>query len=116
MEMVIATQNTMVSLNGMTVKRTHKIAERTEEVMMGAIKAQMIETLKNKMANGVAHFVFKKKNGELREAWGTIQSNIASAKTNGRGESRENYFTTAYFDIEKGAWRSFRWETLIKVF
>ena len=116
MEMVIATHNTMVSLNGMTVKRTQKIAERTEDVMMGAIKAQMIETLKNKMANGVAHFVFKKKNGELREAWGTIQSNIASAKTNGRGESRENYFTTAYFDIEKGDWRSFRWETLVKVF
>ena len=43
MEMVIATQNTMVSLNGMTVKRTQKIAERTEDVMMGAIKAQMID-------------------------------------------------------------------------
>lgn len=116
MEMVIATNNTMVSLNGMTVKRTQKIAERTDDVMMGAIKAQMIENLKTKMANGVAHFIFKKKNGELREAWGTIQSNIADAKTNGRGCSRENYFTTAYFDIEKGAWRSFRWETLIKVF
>lgn len=37
MEMVIATQNTMVALNGMTVKRTQKIAERTEDVMMGAI-------------------------------------------------------------------------------
>lgn len=57
MEMVIATQNTMISLNGMTVKCTQKIAERTEDVMMGAIKAQMIETLKTKMANGVAHFI-----------------------------------------------------------
>lgn len=116
MEMVIATQNTMVSLNGMTVKRTQKIAERTEDVMMGAIKAQMIETLKNKMANGVAHFIFVKKSGELREMWATTQSNIASAKTNGRGCSRENYCTTAAFDVEKGAWRSFRWESIVKVF
>lgn len=116
MEMIIATQNTMVSMDGMTVQRTQKIAERTKDIMIGAIKAQMIETLKSKMANGIAHFIFTKKNGELREAWGTIQSNIASAKTNGHGESRENYFTTAYFDIEQGEWRSFRWENLIKVF
>lgn len=115
MEIIIATQNTMVSMNSMAVKRTQKITERTKDIMIGAVKAQMIETLKSKMANGIAHFIFTKKNGELREAWGTIQSNIASAKTNG-GESRENYFTTAYFDIEKGAWRSFRWENLIKVF
>ncbi len=116
MEMVIATSNTMVAINGMTVKRTKKIAQRTDDVMMGAIKAQMIETLKSKMANGVAHFLFCKKSGELREAWGTTQSNIASAKTNGRGVSRENFYTTAFFDIEVGEWRSFRWETLIKVF
>lgn len=116
MEMVIANNKAMVSMNGMMVKRTSKIAERTDDVMMGAIKAAMIDTLKSKMANGVAHFIFKKKNGELREAWGTIQSNIASAKTNGRGCSRENYYTTAFFDVEKGQWRSFRWETLIKVF
>ena len=81
MEMVIATQNTMVSMNGMTVKRTQVIAERTGDVMMGAIKAQMIETLKAKLNNGIAHFIFVKKSGELREMWATTMSNIASAKT-----------------------------------
>lgn len=116
MEMVIATQNTMVSMNGMTVKRTQVIAERTGDVMMGAIKAQMIETLKAKLNNGIAHFIFVKKSGELREMWATTMSNIASAKTNGRGCSRENYCTTAVFDVEKGAWRSFRWESIVKVF
>ena len=55
-------------------------------------------------------------NGELRECWGTTQPNLAKAKTNGNGESRENYCTTAYFDVEKGAWRSFRWESLVEVF
>ncbi|WP_080597345.1 SH3 beta-barrel fold-containing protein [Bacteroides uniformis] len=32
------------------------------------------------------------------------------------GESRESYATTAYFDLEKCGWRSFRWENLIAVF
>ncbi len=116
MEMILATNKAMVSMNGMTVKRTQKIVERTNDVVMGLVKAQMIETLKSKMANGIAHFIYMKKDGSLRSAWGTIQSNIAAAKTNGYGISRENYYTTAYFDVELGEWRSFRWESLIKVF
>ena len=63
-----------------------------------------------------AHFIFKKKDGSYREAWGTTQKNIANAKTNGNGVSRELYKTTAYYDVEAGEWRSFRWENLVKVF
>ncbi len=37
-------------------------------------------------------------------------------KVCGWGESRGNYATTAYFDLEKCAWRSFRWENLIAVY
>ena len=33
----------------------------------------------------------------------------------GTGETREHFFTTAIFDIEKGAWRSFRWESIISI-
>lgn len=103
-------------LNNSTVVRTTVISNRTKNDEIGIIKAMMIENLKSKLANGVAHFVFLKKNGEVREAWGTTKKELAAAKTNGRGESRERYCTTAYFDIEKGSWRSFRWETLVQVF
>ena len=99
-----------------TVERASVIAQRTNSQELGIIKAMMIEQLKTKLANGIAHFIYLKKNGEVREAWGTTQPNIAKAKTNGRGVSREIYKTTAYFDCEKGEWRSFRWETLIQVF
>lgn len=102
--------------NNMTVTRAKVIAVRTNSIDNGIVKASMINELKTKLANGIAHFIFAKKNGELREAWGTAMGNIAVAKTNGRGESRESFATTAYFDVEKGEWRSFRWETLIKVF
>lgn len=103
-------------LKNTTLTRASVIAQRSQSEEIGIIKAMMIEQLKDKLANGVAHFIYLKKNGELREAWGTTQSNIARAKTNGRGVNRELYKTTAYFDVEKGEWRSFRWETLVQVF
>lgn len=103
-------------LNGNTVARATVIANRTNDESIGLVKAMMIENLKTKLSNGICHFIYMKKDGELREAWGTTQGNIARAKTNGRGVSREHYKTTAYYDVEKGEWRSFRWETLIQVF
>ena len=103
-------------INEMTATRASVIADRTNSIQCGMTKAMMIEVLKNKLKTGVAHFIFAKKDGSLREAWGTIKSELATAHINGRGVSRENYACCAYWDVEKGAWRSFRWETLIQVF
>ena len=100
----------------MDAVRANVIARRTNSNEMGIVKAMMIENLKEKLRNGIAHFLFVKKDGSIREAWGTCKAELANAKTNGRGESRENYATTAFFDVEKGEWRSLRWETLIRVF
>ena len=61
-------------------------------------------------------FVFVKKDGTMREAWGTTKKELVAAHVNGRGESRENYACCAFWSVEDGAWRSFRWESLIKVF
>lgn len=105
----------MMTINNMTATRMATILDRTQDAIMAVGKAMMIENLKTKMANGVAHFAFAKKDGSIREAWGTIQENIAAAKTNGNGISREYYKTTAFFDIEKGEWRSCRWESILWV-
>ena len=99
-----------------TAVRMNVIAERTQNLLVAGAKAMMIETLKEKLRNGVAHFIFVKKNGEIREAFGTTNSAVASKHINGNGISREYFKTTAYFDIEKGEWRSFRWESIVKVF
>lgn len=99
-----------------TVERASVIAQRTNSQELGIIKAMMIAQLKEKLANGVAHFIFVKKNGELREAWGTTKSSLVANKINGRGESRECYCTTAWWDCENGGWKSLRWESVVKVF
>ena len=96
--------------------RMNVIAERTQNILMAGAKAMMIEALKEKLRYGVAHFIFIKKNGEVREAFGTTNAAVAAKYTNGNGISREYFKTTAYFDIEKGEWRSFRWESIVKVF
>ena len=99
-----------------TAVRMNVIAQRTQNLLVAGAKAMMIESLKEKLRNGVAHFIFVKKNGEIREAFGTTNAAVAAKYTNGNGISREYFKTTAYFDIEKGEWRSFRWESIVKVF
>lgn len=105
-----------VVMGDMTITRANVIAKRTGSLEMGIAKAMLIEQLKQKLSNGVARFLFQKKNGELREMFATTCKSLVDKHVNGRGVSREYYATTAVFDVEKGAWRSFRWESLIKVF
>lgn len=106
----------LLVISDSTATRMAVIAERTQNLLIAGAKAMMIESLKEKLRNGVAHFVFIKKNGEMREAFGTTNAAVAAKYTNGNGCSREYFKTTAFFDIEKGEWRSFRWENLVKVF
>ena len=99
-----------------TAVRMNVIAQRTQNLLIAGAKAMMIQQLKEQLRTGIAHFIYIKKDGTIREAWGTTNATLAYKYTNGRGVSREIYSTTAYFDIEKSAWRSFRWESIVKVF
>lgn len=107
--------NALVISNS-TANRMMVILQRTGSDLAAGAKAMMIENLKEKLRNGVAHFLYTKKDGTIREARGTTNAALAHKYTNGNGISREYYKTTAYFDIEKGEWRSFRWESIVKVF
>ena len=99
-----------------TAVRMNVIAQRTGSELIAGAKAMMIENLKHKLRTGVAHFIFQKKNGELREMFATTNPSLVKRHINGRGVSRELYATTAVFDCELGEWRSFRWESIVKVF
>ncbi len=108
--------NTMLATTDtMTLTRMAVIGRRTNSALMAGAKAMMVENVKNQMRNGVAHFVYMKESGELREAFGTTSKALVERYINGNGISREHYANTAYFDVEKAAWRSFRWESIIAV-
>lgn len=107
--------NTLV-ISDITATRMAVIAERTNNLLMAGAKAMMIQELKSKLRSGVAHFIFQKKNGEFREMFATTNPSLVKRHINGRGVSRELFATTAVFDCELGEWRSFRWESIVKVF
>ena len=108
---------TMVVVNGMTAHRANVIMARTGSAAMGVVKAQMIDLLKEKLKNGVAHFIYKKQStGEIREAWGTCSGQLMKATQNGRGLSGDQVNTIKYWDVVKGGYRSLRYENLIQVF
>ena len=107
---------TMVVVNGMTAHRANVIMARTGSAAMGVIKSQMIDLLKEKLKSGVAHFLYKKQStGELREAWGTCSSQLMKATQNDKGLSGDMVNTIKYWDVEKGGYRSLRYENLIQV-
>ena len=108
--------NMIISTDSRMVTRMAVIARRTGSELMAGAKAVLVEALKDKMRNGIAHFVFQKKDGSYREAWGTTNRSLAQKYINGNGMTREAYATTAYFDVEAGGWRSFRWENLVMVY
>lgn len=108
---------TMVVVNGMTAHRANVIYARTGSAAMGVVKAQMIDLLKEKLRNGVAHFLYKKQStDEIREAWGTCNGQLMNATQNGRGLTGDAVHTVKYWDVEKGGYRSLRYENLIQVF
>ena len=59
--MIAIVNNNAVVINNSTSRRANVIAYRTGSDVMGVVKAQMIDVLKAKLQNGVAHFLFLKK-------------------------------------------------------
>ena len=102
-------------INGKTAHRANVIAARTGSAAICVIKAQMIDLLKAKLQNGVAHFIYMKKDGTIREAWGTCAGNLMRATQNGRGVSGDAVNTVKYFDVVAGGYRSMRFENLLQV-
>ncbi len=106
------------------VQRALVIASRTNssspaEFLIAGAKAAMVAELKKRMRTSVVEFYFiKRSSGELRRAFGTTMPSLASTHINGRGISRDSVNTIAFWDVEapgENKWRSFRYETLVKV-
>ena len=69
--------------------------------------------LRTQLTFRVVEFYFKKVDGTLRQAFGTLRSDkVAETKGTGRKPSDN---VQVYFDTEKSEWRSFKKCNLIKV-
>jgi hypothetical protein len=68
--------------------------------------------LRIRMKSGVVRFTFRKVDGSVREALGTLMSDFMP-ETSGTGR-RDNYTLQTYFDVEKGQYRCYSIVNLIK--
>ncbi len=105
---------TTATNNALVARHIDTITVKTGSALMGMSKALLIEEAKRQMRNGVCHFIYLKKNGEVREAYGTLDKGVLNATLRGTGTSPETWGCCFYRDIIAGP-RSFRWENLIAV-
>jgi hypothetical protein len=63
------------------------------------------DELKDRLHSGSAKFYFRKVGGELRIALGTLDLSRVPSQNQPKGGTKPGN-ATAYYDLEKGAWRS----------
>lgn len=102
--------------NALVARHIAVIAAKKGSTLTGTAKALLIEEAKRQMRLGTCHFLFVKKEGTVREAYGILNASLCNKHINGRGTSPERKGCSCYFDVEKGNWRSFRWQNIIDVF
>ena len=80
----------------------------------------MVQDLKTLLSEGQVTFTFTKVNGEIRTATGTriLKSSVAMGYTEDdkpKGIRKEVPGVIAFWDIDKGAWRSVREDSIISI-
>ena len=104
-----------VALSDKVIMRANLIAERTGSLEVGIVKAMMLEQLEAKLAdNQLCHIIFQKRDLSYREMWCVSNPTLNSKLV--KGVRGEHFGTKVVYDVEKAAYRSFRIESLIKVF
>ena len=101
--------------NALLARHIAAVTVKKNSVYVGIAKSLLIEEAKRQMRNGTCHFLYVKKDGSFREAFGTLNSALCGKHISGRGQSPETWGCSCYFDVEKGAFRSFRWANIIDI-
>lgn len=70
--------------------------------------------LKKQLSTRIVKFYFQKINGDIRESYGTLKSNLIPAIA-GTDNRRKNETVQVYYDTIKMAWRCFKIANLIRI-
>lgn len=76
------------------------------------LKAWQLYRLAKRMKDGVVSFAYRKTDGSIREASGTLKD-IPTTEGKGKRSAAPNFKTFAYFDTDKHSFRCFKVENLI---
>ena len=79
-------------------------------------KAWQVFKLKAKMAKSIVKFYFRKVDGTIREAYGTLRADLIPQSEASSSDSRKKNDTVqAYYDTEKMSFRCFKLANLVTV-
>ena len=107
---------TIVAVTNKDLYRAAVIASRVENDFVTGMQVAKINELKSRMRREVVKFSYLKKSGEVRIAYGTMMPALISNHINGRGTDGDSRKVCTYFDVERGQFRCFQMQALIKIF
>lgn len=90
-----------VKRNGMTIADALRIAWRNFK-------------LKSAMYNGIVKFYFQKVDGTIREAYGTLKTELLPP-IQGEDNRKRNDTVQVFYDTEKQEWRSYKKANLVSI-
>ena len=107
---------TVVALTNREMYRAAVISERVENDFVTGLQVAKLNELKARMREGVVKFAYLKKSGEVRIAYGTMMPALVGDHINGRGVCGDVRKVCTYFDVERGQFRCFQLQSLVKIF
>ena len=107
---------TVVALTNREMYRAAVISERVENDFVTGMQVAKLNELKARMRREVVKFAYLKKSGEVRIAYGTMMPALVGEHINGRGTCGDARKVCTYFDVERGQFRCFQMQALVKIF
>ena len=106
----------IVTMTNRDIYRATVISQRVENDFVAGLQVAKLDELKSRMRREVVKFAFLKKSGEVRIAYGTMMPALVGEHINGRGVCGDARKVCTYFDVERGQFRCFQIQALIKIF
>ena len=103
-----STMREIMSLAWQMVKRNGYTMSEALKVAWANVKLRIA------MKQKIVRFYFRKIDGSVREAWGTLSESIVPAINGGSGRKQNDTIQT-YFDTEKGEFRCFKKANLLSI-
>ena len=107
---------TIVAMTNRDMYRAAVISQRVENDFVTGLQVAKLNELKARMRREVIKFAYLKKSGEVRIAYGTMMSALVGEHVNGMGTDGDTRKVCTYFDVERGQFRCFQMQALIKIF
>jgi len=94
------------------MKSAHQLIKKLGVTLSEALKmAWRAFKLRNSLKEWVSVFYYKKKDGSIRRALGTLDTALFEYEA--KGSNKENYSSICYYDLEANGFRSFSIENLL---